>query len=90
MRRAASNSIAWLFLCAYATSLSCASTTPHLARTSHSRDPSLARCPGDTPMGCPLTVTNCQYDEANQCQLCVCAPIMQTTQQVQAAPFTQP
>jgi hypothetical protein len=80
--------LAWVL--ALVSCAACASTTPHLARTSHSRDPSLPRCAGDTQLGCPLTVPNCQYDEANQCQLCVCAPIMQTTQQTQAAPFTQP
>ena len=68
--------------------VACASTTPHPPRTTHTPDPSVARCVGGAP-SC-ITAPVCQYDEARQCEACICAPAFQTVQQTQIAPFATP
>jgi hypothetical protein len=87
MTSLASSTAALIF--ALVASASCASSGPHAARTTHTPDPSVPKCAGDGSIGC-ITTPVCQYDERHQCEACICSPVMQTTEQVQAAPFSSP
>ena len=66
----------------------CSPAGPRAARMTHTPDPSVPRCAGES-LGC-VTTPDCQYDEKRQCEACICSPVMQTTQQMQAAPFEHP